>query len=622
MHSADCQTALNKWWSSSWSPPALLNPWQWAEAELEFSARSTPFPGRFRSSLTPYVREPLEAFADPTVRRITLCWSAQSAKTTVLLVALAYVVAQDPGPALVVQSSESAAKSFSKNRLQPLIQDCDALSRHMTGKKHDFGILEMLLNRMTIYLQGAGSPAQLAMRPVRYLFADEIDKWVDDSDKEADALSLALERTKSYRNSKQVLASTPTWEAGPIWQSYLAGTMEQFHLPCPKCGSSFTLEWAQLKWPETTSKTRIKAETYLECPNCKAQLTEKDRAAMLQSGDWIVNNLEATREHRSFHLNEIYSPLTKWGDLALKFLQAQAEAKTGNLGPLHNFINSSLAEPWQEDDHQQTRPPDLILNLADDRQPGQVPAQGVLALTAGVDTQDNGFWFIIRAWGQDLESWLIREGFAPDLDTLSNVVFGSFQDQAGNEHIVSQCLIDSQGHRTEEVYTFCRNNPKTRPLKGEQRLYGQPWKVSVQDKVQGRDGKQYPIPGGLQLFRIDTNHYKDLLAGKLNIPPGEPGSFRLHEGVSGDYIAHMTAEYRDEKGLWRQPKHKRCDLWDCEVYALAAADILGVRFWKAPGERKQAKPKPQPRRNPYLGGQTPGERVNRERPSWFNRRRG
>ena len=550
-----------------------------------------------------------------------MCWSAQSAKTTVLLVALAYTIAQDPGPALVVQSSESAAKSFSKNRLQPLIQDCEALARHMTGKKHDFGLLEMLLARMTIYLQGAGSPAQLAMRPIRYLFADEIDKWIDDSDKEADALSLALERTKSYRNSKQVLASTPTLESGPVWQSYRAGTMEQFHLPCSSCGTRFVLEWAQLKWPETTDKERIKAETYLECPHCKSKLTEKDRAAMLQAGEWIHGNPEATSEHRSFHLCELYSPLTKWGDLALKFMQAQAEAKTGNLGPLHNFINSSLAEPWQEEDHKQTRPPDLVMNLADDRDPGQVPDKGVLALTAGVDTQDNGFWFVIRAWGQDLCSWLVREGFAPDLETLSNVVFGSFRDQAGHEYIVSQCLIDSQGHRTEEVYQWCRENPKARPLKGEQRLHGSPWKVSVQDKVKGKDGKQYPIPGGLQLYRLDSNHYKDLLASKLNVAPGEPGSFRLHEGVSGDYIAHMTAEYRDEKGIWRQPKHKRCDLWDCEIYALAAADIIGVRFWRPPGSQANQGGKSQSRsENPYTG-EKPGSFFNRrERPSWFSKR--
>ncbi len=608
---------LSNWWAQAWAPPSELNPWQWAEQELEFSARSTPFPGLFRSALTPYIRSPLEAFQDPAVRRVTLCWSAQSSKTTALLVALAYCIAQDPGPALVVQSSESAARSFSKNRLQPLIQDCEALARHMTAKKHDFSALEMLLDRMTVYLQGAQSPAQLASRPIKFLFADEVDKWEDQSAKEADALSLALERTKSYRNHKQVLASTPTLEAGPIWQSFLAGSQEQFHLPCPSCGALFVLEWGQLQWPETADKDRIKYESFVECPSCTARIEEKDKPGMLAQGQWIAANPSAQESHRSFSLSELYSPLTRWGDLALKFLQAQAEAKTGNLGPLHNFINSSLAEPWQEDEHQERRKPDTILNLVDGRQPGEVPASGVLALTAGIDTQDHGFWFVVRAWGENLTSWLVREGFAPDLETVAAILWGSsYRDEKGQEYIVGSALVDAMGHRTEEVYNFCRSNPKATPVKGEQRLHGQPWKVSVLDKIPRRDGKQYPIPGGLKLFRVDTNHYKDLLAGKLQVSAQEPGAFHVHQDVSGDYLSHLTAEFRDEKGIWRQPKHKRCDLWDCEVYALAAADIMGVRFLRPSGGASSRSGSGQNGKKGPDGGNS----GLRKKPSWFNNR--
>ncbi len=614
MHSQDWQTELNDWWAGAWAPPAQLNPWQWAEQELEFSARSSPYPGQFRSSITPYVRGPLEAFREPVVRRITLCWSAQSAKTTALLVALAYCISQDPGPALVVQSSDNAVRSFSKNRLQPLIQDCPALAKHMTSKKHDFNATEMLLDRMTIYLQGAGSPAQLAMRPIKYLFADEIDKWLTDSDKEADALSLALERTKSYRNCKQILASTPTNEQGPIWQSYLAGSQEAFFLPCSRCGSLFALEWAQLKWPETKDKEEIQTETYLECPHCQAALSEKDKGHMLQAGEWIAQNPEAPRSHRSFHLNELYSPLTKWGDLVLKFLQANQESKAGNRGPLHNFVNSSLAEPWIESEHRQTKPQEEILALRDDhRQPGQIPNEGVIGLTAGVDTQDNGFWYVIRAWGKGLSSWLILEGFVPDLESLGTVLWGSiFEDSKGKRYIVNRAFIDSGGHRTEEVYSFCRRNPKAKPIKGEQRLYGQPWKLSVLDKIHGRDGKAYPIPGGMQLFRIDTNHFKDLLAGKMSVPQGLEGEFRLHADPSKDYVQHMTSEYQDEKGIWRKSK-KRNDLWDCEVYALAAAEVIGVRFAGAPKKTKTATP-PAPNRQRYTAERpSPGRQL----PSWF-----
>ena len=338
----------------------------------------------------------------------------------------------------------------------------------------------------------------------------------------------------------------------------------------------------------------------------------------------MASNPTAPRDHKSYHLSELYSPWSRWGDLAIKFLRAQAEAKTGNKGALHNFINSSLAEPW-EDQTEGVKQPDEIISLCDDREPGQVPDAKILALTAGIDTQDNGFWFVIWAWGPELAGYLIREGFAADFEILKAIVLGSrYTDPTGESYIINMAMIDSQGHRTAEVYDFCRANPKIRPIKGERQLYGQPYKVTMIDKITRPDGKTYPIPGGLQLYRLNTTFYKDMLASKLSLSPDQAGAIHLHKNISGDFVSHMTAEYKDEKGFWVQPKHKRCDLWDASVYALAAADILGVKNWIEPGTQKQPRKKKTPGINPNTGGvQLFGRNVNpwkdqpRSKPSWF-----
>ena len=138
MYNGNAALKLDEWWEEYWQPPALLNPWQWAEKNLVFSARYTAYPGKYSSALTPYVRDILEDFQDPTVRNIYLCFSAQSSKTTTLSVALAYVIDQAPGPALFVMPSEKAACSFSDNRLQPLIEDCETLSRHKNRQQARF----------------------------------------------------------------------------------------------------------------------------------------------------------------------------------------------------------------------------------------------------------------------------------------------------------------------------------------------------------------------------------------------------------------------------------------------------------------------------------------------------
>ncbi|WP_031386501.1 terminase gpA endonuclease subunit [Desulfonatronum thiodismutans] len=619
----DCQTNLENWWKDYWSPPALLNPWEWAEESLELSARSTPFPGRFTTVRTPFVRVPLEAFQDPVVRRVTVCFSAQSGKTTVLSVGLAYVIDQAPGPILYTLPSENAALSFSRNRLQPLIQDSPVLARHLTDRKHDFKGLEMMLDRLTINLVGAASPAQLAMRPIRYLFADEIDKWPLGTDREADALSLAIERVKSFRNHKIVLASTPTTDKGAIWQNYQAGSREEYHIVCAECGASFPLEWELIKWPQTLDLEEVRASTWLECPGCKATFTEREKVRLLQAGEWVKTNPLAPADHRSFRINELASPVSRWGDLAVKFLSARAAQKTGDLGPLHSFINSSLAQPWSEPEHMAHKRPEEIQKLCDHRSQGELPDVPLAVLTAGVDTQDNGFWVVIRAWGENMASWLVREMFVPDTDVLVETMLNSrFAHPSGQEFAVRLAFIDSSGHRTAEVYELCRRIPVFKPIKGEQKIFGGTWKNSLLDRYTGRDGKSYPIPGGLQLIRLDTTFYKNMLSAKMSLDPEGPGAMRITADVSGDYFSHMTSEYRDAKGYWQRPKHKRGDLWDCEVYNLACADFLGIRDWKATSvEPKKATVAPK-QANPFTEGANPFSRTGRQLPSWFTSRGG
>jgi terminase, large subunit len=585
-----------------------MNPWQWSEEHLELSARSTPFPGHFTTARTPFVRGPLEAFWDPAIRKVTLCFSAQSGKTTVLSVALAYVIDQAPGPILYALPSENAALSFSKNRLQPLIQDSPVLARHVTDRRHDFKGLEMILDRVTLYLVGAATPAQLAMRPVRYLFCDEVDKWPPATSREADSLSLAIERVKSFRNHKIVLASTPTTDTGPIWQNFQAGSRELFNIQCEECKTVFPVEWENIKWPKGAGLEVVRDNTWLECPSCQQRYTERDRGKILQGGEWLAENAEAPADHRSFRINELVSPVSRWGDLVVKFLTARAAQKAGDLGPLHSFINSSLAQPWSEPEHQAHAKPEHIQRLCDDRMQGELPDQPIACLTAGIDSQDDGFFVVIRAWGENFTSWLVREFFIPDAEMLVEIIINSrFNHPSGQQFPVIRAFIDSGGHRTAEVYEMARRAPVMMAIKGEQRLFGATWKSSMIDKYPGRDGKQRPIPGGLQLVRLDTTFYKDTLSAKLNLDPGQPGSMNMPRDLSGDYLAHLTAEYRDAKGIWQKPKHKRCDYWDCEVYALAAADILKVRDWRAkqadassPRQKKRRILHHGPQENPYL----------------------
>ena len=59
----------------------------------------------------------------------------------------------------------------------------------------------------------------------------------------------------------------------------------------------------------------------------------------------------------------------------------------------------------------------------------------------------------------------------------------------------------------------------------------------------------------------------------------------------------MTGEVKDEHERWVQPSGRRVDLWDCEVYQLGLAEILGLKKMKKAADKPPApKPKKKPAR--------------------------
>jgi phage terminase large subunit GpA-like protein len=102
-------------------------------------------------------------------------------------------------------------------------------------------------------------------------------------------------------------------------------------------------------------------------------------------------------------------------------------------------------------------------------------------------------------------------------------------------------------------------------------------------------GTKKPIAGGLKLLNVNTKFYKDDLASRLEILPGDPGGICFPgdgslTGTGGgdmnvDYARHFTSEFINEKGLWECPSHLPNHLWDCLVLAAAAYEVVGMAHW-------------------------------------------
>ncbi len=243
----------------------------------------------------------------------------------------------------------------------------------------------------------------------------------------------------------------------------------------------------------------------------------------------------------------------------------------------------------------QDRKEDFILRLKDEAQPRGIVPRDISYLMMIADTQQSGFHYKVVAfgWGDAIPATMIAHGFVASFNQLHAIATQEWLSADGESYRCQSGWIDSGGgtdpnhpkhSRTVEVYRFCRQNPFWRPIKGR-RTMEQAWNVKRLDFYPSSAGKKVAIPGGLNLYMLNVTLFKDELAGKLQIEPGDPGAIALHAETSSDYAAQLCAEYRDDRGFWICPKGKDNHQWDCWVYALAAAEIIGIRDFRK--ERRQ-----------------------------------
>jgi len=186
----------------SWKPTPRQSVTDWCEQHLLLTGRQTKHPGPYSTANRPYVREPLECWRDPSVTDVVLCWGSQTSKTTTLMAGLCWLIDNEPSPVLWLMPTELLARSFSRTRWMPFLEESRVMRRHFPDDRKKITLLEQHFDRCTLTFVGSNSPANLASRPIRILVADEVDKFAAATSREAAALELALQRTKSYSSSK------------------------------------------------------------------------------------------------------------------------------------------------------------------------------------------------------------------------------------------------------------------------------------------------------------------------------------------------------------------------------------------------------------------------------------
>lgn len=555
--------------------PEHLTVSQWAE-KYRILDESSNLSGRWSNDITPYLSGIMDTYLDQNVREIYFCKSTQIGGTEALINMLGYIIMQDPGPAMIVYPNDDLAKDISSKRLRPAMRLIPEIRKIFYETRSKDLLLQF--RSMPLYLRGAGSPAKLASVAVKYLFFDEIDKMGGASKKEASPYSLAMERIKTYKAQSKVYAcSTPTLRDNYIWRLHdNADEVRHYFVPCPHCGEFIELKFKQIHFDEDEERKmspyeRAQTAQYV-CQECGCVIEDSSKQDMLRKGVWKAVKKRGVAKPKSvgFWINSLYSIFVTWADVAEEFLKSKDDPEE-----LQNFVNSWLAEAWE--DTKLKTSSELVMQRQTEYEAYELPDWTKL-ITGGVDVQENCLYWVIRAWGEYITSQNIAHGQAYSFRDIERVMNLKFQMSDGTEMVPALTLIDS-GNDADAVYDFCANNSEwALPCKGASNPMLSHYKMS---RINRTDSRAY----GMNLVMVDGGKYKDMISGRMQRENGL-GSWMVYKECDLEYAEQVTAEHKvnvrmmngKKKLAWvLKTSHADNHYLDCEVYAMAAADIMGVR---------------------------------------------
>jgi phage terminase large subunit GpA-like protein len=575
-------TSPKVWFWLSIKTDQKLSVSTWADEHRFLSTHASAEAGKYRSSRTPYMIEIMETLSqDCPTKKIVFMKSAQVGASETGNNWIGYIIDYAPAPTMIVQPTVDLAKRFTKQRLDPMIDETPRL-REKVAERKDKDSSNTLSQKDftggTLIITGANSSSGLRSAPIKNLFLDEVDAYPLDLDGEGSAIDLAIARQRTFSRRKTFLASTPTIEGQSVIAKEFEGSDKRFCLvPCPECGGMQKLEFKNLIWPENEPE-----KAKYKCEFCSYLIENWQKTDMIKACKW-----QKTQESdvAGFFINSLYSPVGwySWGELASDFVKAKKKGQE----TLKTFVNTVLGETWKE----KTERPDWqrLYERREKYKIGTVP-EGGLFLTAGVDIQKDRIECEIVAWGRNKNSWSVdyrvllgdtsQEAVWVELEKIVHELFPMENEPTMSLPIKLMC-VDS-GFNTQVVYNWARkfSNTKVIPVKGRETLetlVSRPMNVDV--TVRG----DKPIRGQ-KVWHVGVNLIKAELYGFLRLPRTEviPYGYCFFPEYGEEYFRMLTSEVvvekiiRGYKRIEWQKITERNEALDCRVYARAAASICGI----------------------------------------------
>lgn len=539
----------------------------------------------FQHDKSPYARFIMDLWDQPWVRKVFVVAPSQTTKTTIAYACLAAELYRDPSPGGIGMRSEETLRRKFKESLHKHYAKSPVLAAELV-EKDALQVTHINLKGATIYGMWSGSEATMSSTSMRVVVIDEEDAY-----EEPGAARTMEERVISYPDDSKIMRVTKprgTMMESSIWRDMQrqSQAIYQWEVACPACGGAQIMDkdhivvLGQERDPAVIRGRRLGR---YRCEHCGELWTDAQRNKAVAAGRGVTTSTALRPEIVGVHLPSWLSPQISLSAVLADWFEAH---QSGIPDEMVKFDNNHKAMPGRvialETDA------DRIRQMITDRPPMEVPAEA-WCLTAGIDVQMTGFYFVVRAWARSGESWLVQHGF---LDTWSDVetLLDSRWPVEGRDDVVMplwRAAIDIGGYeegqdkqakeagwsQTEETknWLYGRDDDIVTGVKGASRRQD----LVVKASQVGKDPdapKRYQ--NTLTIRILDTHILKAQVQARM-WRGAEVGQMWLNSATGEDYIRQICAEHqvvgKDGKISWeaRGANH----YLDCEVYACACAHV-------------------------------------------------
>jgi hypothetical protein len=566
---------------------------QWLEDNVN-AIPDSPMPGPFRAERTPWIAEALRIAADPETRLLTILASIQSGKSLLARLFSCYVIANQPGPTMVLQATDAEAKDFSIRYLRPVWNNCPPVKAKFKNDDMERSTTSDF-DRMTIYCRGIHNETNLQRLSLRYVIADEC--WMAPPGHLAEASARV---TAFGWMGKRIFMSQGGQDGQEFHQLHESTDMRDWNMCCPSCGHLQPWVWSQVKFPEDAKVNeewnllKVAHGTTYECVSCKTKLpdTNATRLEANAAGKFVSTKASSNSSYIGLHWNSIAT--MSWGELAVMLIKAKESIEEyGDEEPLRIFIQKRLAEKFEEQPDEiktDAAPGDFAMGADWEQEGGFVKGHPtafhlitpemraepdfVRMRFMGVDVQKRGFYWVIRGWSGDGRSRLVDCGYCFSWSQLAEA-HKKYQVHPAN------VFIDS-GYQPDEVLQACAANGWV-ATRGDQRNEFA-WRVKTPVGLK-TELRPYSAPvveavgsKRVKRFYFSNLRLKDVLAALI-----KRGKHMIPKDVSDEYRDQMKSEKRtiatNGKPFWEQIGSKDNHFWDCEVIC-----ILPALAWRLTGK--------------------------------------